>query len=1037
MTHALSDLCHSPMLVLAIFVLGIGGTFQYGFQISVLNSPSPYIKKFLNETWLMRYGAALEDWKLNLIWSFIISLYAVGGLIGALNAGHLAVKYGRKRCLLSNNFVAIAGGVMMGLSRRAQSFEMIMVGRFLYGINAGISLNVQTMYLGESAPKRLRGLVSMTVSTFLSTGKLSGQLLGLNEILGSEDLWPVLLAFSVVPALIQLVSLPFFPETPRYLLIDKGDQVQCEKAIQRLWGKGDYRSEIHDMVLEHAAIKGEKSKSVLELILEKSLRWQLLTVIVTFTTLQLCGINAIYLYSFDVFHAAGIPTHQVRYVALGTGLCEIFTSLFCYIAVHIATDQMMMFGGKPDPCALCSLHSIGKISGQENKLYSKLLCGLINKHLGISVDRSEHTELAEEKKTPANKRKNSQQKSKQEAGDQNVEMDTDGEEEDEEGGGSDEGENSEEKKEEKTPDQSTNKVPPQSTLTILGGFEQKAVQKVQRVLPQWLAQPNLVQRDIKKNLIPIGDVPGICPKLLTKLQSNGIQHFFPVQAELIPAVLESALHGLLIGRGGYRPRDICVSAPTGSGKTLAFVIPVVQVCKVFHTYTDGTGLKVVMVAGQKSFAVEQASLVQNITGGCRSLADIVVATPGRLVDHIDKTPGFSLRQLRYLIIDEADRMIDSMHQDWLNYVVKEVYRAQGSLELGSLFRRVEPGPVTAASLWQPQMPLQKLMFSATLTQNPEKLQQLGLHQPRLFTSVHSEKRRSGQGFEPHRTASGQTEEKFNFPQGLTPCRSVYIFAKKNNIPFEFKQLSLSEGQHYSEEFGKINPLRKVPAMKDGDYQLAESIAILLYMCRKFKTPDHWYPSDLQKQAKVDEYLSWQHAAIRAPASKLFWFKFKTPDHWYPSDLQKQAKVDEYLSWQHAAIRAPASKLFWFKLMMPVITGNTTPQAKMDSTLEELNTSLQLFEENFLQDKNFIVGQEISLADIVAIVELMQPLGSGLDIFEGRPKLTAWRERVKASIGKELFDEVHELILNAGDLPKKMEHSVMLPHLKTRLQKMLN
>lgn len=412
-------------------------------------------------------------------------------------------------------------------------------------------------------------------------------------------------------------------------------------------------------------------------------------------------------------------------------------------------------------------------------------------------------ELAEEKKTPANKRKNSQQKSKQEAGDQNVEMDTDGEEEDEEGGGSDEGENSEEMKEEKTPDQSTNKVPPQSTLTILGGFEQKAVQKVQRVLPQWLAQPNLVQRDIKKNLIPIGDVPGICPKLLTKLQSNGIQHFFPVQAELIPAVLESALHGLLIGRGGYRPRDICVSAPTGSGKTLAFVIPVVQallervicevrvlavlptkelaqqVCKVFHTYTDGTGLKVVMVAGQKSFAVEQASLVQNITGGCRSLADIVVATPGRLVDHIDKTPGFSLRQLRYLIIDEADRMIDSMHQDWLNYVVKEVYRAQGSLELGSLFRRAEPGPVTAASLWQPQMPLQKLMFSATLTQNPEKLQQLGLHQPRLFTSVHSEKRRSGQGFEPHRTASGQTEEKFNFPQGLT---EYYVPCNLNNKP---------------------------------------------------------------------------------------------------------------------------------------------------------------------------------------------------------------------------------------------------------------
>lgn len=52
---------------------------------------------------------------------------------------------------------------------------------------------------------------------------------------------------------------------------------------------------------------------------------------------------------------------------------------------------------------------------------------------------------------------------------------------------------------------------------------------------------------------------------------------FSVQAEVIPAVLESSQQGLLIGRGGYKPRDICVSAPTGSGKTLAFVIPVIQV----------------------------------------------------------------------------------------------------------------------------------------------------------------------------------------------------------------------------------------------------------------------------------------------------------------------------------------------------------------------------------------------------------------------------------------------------------------------------
>uniref|UniRef100_A0A8C1DCK8 ATP-dependent RNA helicase n=1 Tax=Cyprinus carpio carpio TaxID=630221 RepID=A0A8C1DCK8_CYPCA len=238
----------------------------------------------------------------------------------------------------------------------------------------------------------------------------------------------------------------------------------------------------------------------------------------------------------------------------------------------------------------------------------------------------------------------------------------------------------------------------QTTFHILGGFEEKTVQKVKRVLPQWLAQPDVIQRDIKNNLIPISEVPGICLTLLKKLEANGIQSFFPVQAEVIPAILESVSSGLLLGPGGYRPRDICVSAPTGSGKTLAFVIPVVQVLskrvvcevrvlavlptkelaqqvsKVFSTYTEGTSLKVVMITGQKSFAAEQTALSEIRGGVSHSLADIVVATPGRLVDHINKNSNFSLQHLRFLIIDEADRMIDGMHQSWLTQVTKAVYR---------------------------------------------------------------------------------------------------------------------------------------------------------------------------------------------------------------------------------------------------------------------------------------------------------------------------------------------------------------------------
>ncbi|XP_036004677.1 ATP-dependent RNA helicase DDX51 [Fundulus heteroclitus] len=325
---------------------------------------------------------------------------------------------------------------------------------------------------------------------------------------------------------------------------------------------------------------------------------------------------------------------------------------------------------------------------------------------------------------------------------------------------------------------------------VLGGFESRSAHKMKRVLPQWLAEPDVIHRDIKCNLVPISSTSGVSAQLLQKLETNGIQHFFPVQAEVIPAILEGVQHGPLIGRGGYRPRDICVSAPTGSGKTLSFVIPVIQVLmervvceiralavlptkelaqqvyKVFTSYAEGTPVKVVMLVGQRSFAAECASLSEQRGNVRCSAADIVVATPGRLVDHINKNSSLCLEHLRFLIIDEADRMIDSMHQSWLSQVVKAVYCSKAGPESRTLFRRTDPACITASSLSPAQMPLQKLLFSATLTQNPEKLQQLGLQQPQLFSSIHSPS---------NSTTADPTKKQdgFDFPQGLTeyyvPC----------------------------------------------------------------------------------------------------------------------------------------------------------------------------------------------------------------------------------------------------------------------------
>ncbi|KAM5238810.1 ATP-dependent RNA helicase DDX51 [Ctenodactylus gundi] len=343
---------------------------------------------------------------------------------------------------------------------------------------------------------------------------------------------------------------------------------------------------------------------------------------------------------------------------------------------------------------------------------------------------------------------------------------------------------------------------------VLGGFSRRRTPKVQPFLPPWLAKPSCIGKSVTEDLTPIEDVPEVHPDLQKQLRAHGIASYFPVQAAVIPALLESAASGFLVGRGGYPPSDLCVSAPTGSGKTLAFVIPVVQallprvvchvralvvlptkelaqqVSKVFNIYTDATPLKVALVTGQKPLAKEQESLVQKTSDGYRSLADIVVATPGRLVDHIDQTPGFSLQQLRFLVVDEADRMIDSMHQSWLPRVVAAAFHHECPAEACVLLKRRQLQAVTAASTCCPQTPLQKLLFSATLTQNPEKLQRLGLYQPRLFSVGLTHRDRKDLNVE----TDGDPGGKYAFPKGLT---HHYVPCSLSSKPLAVLQLVLS------------------------------------------------------------------------------------------------------------------------------------------------------------------------------------------------------------------------------------------------------
>jgi len=152
----------------------------------------------------------------------------------------------------------------------------------------------------------------------------------------------------------------------------------------------------------------------------------------------------------------------------------------------------------------------------------------------------------------------------------------------------------------------------------------------------------------------------LCPALQSNLDKNSFIIPTPVQAQAIPPLLEG--------------RDVVATAQTGTGKTLAFAIPIlealmamprgksikaliltptrelaIQIDEAIRELTPGTRIRTAVVVGGMS----EARQLQDIRQG----AEIVIATPGRLCDYIDRRL-ISLSEAGMIVLDEADRMLD-------------------------------------------------------------------------------------------------------------------------------------------------------------------------------------------------------------------------------------------------------------------------------------------------------------------------------------------------------------------------------------------
>ncbi|CAB90153.1 ATP-dependent rRNA helicase rrp3 [Schizosaccharomyces pombe] len=194
---------------------------------------------------------------------------------------------------------------------------------------------------------------------------------------------------------------------------------------------------------------------------------------------------------------------------------------------------------------------------------------------------------------------------------------------------------------------------------------------------------------------------GVIDELCEACEKLGFKTPTPIQQEAIPVVLNK--------------RDVIGLAQTGSGKTAAFALPVIQ-----ELWNNPSPFFAVVLAPTRELAYQISEQFEAIGGsiGVRSVVivggmdmvtqavalskkpHVLVCTPGRLMDHLENTKGFSLKNLKYLIMDEADRLLDMDFGPIIDKILKIIPHERRTL-----------------------------LFSATMTSKVEKLQRASLHQP--------------------------------------------------------------------------------------------------------------------------------------------------------------------------------------------------------------------------------------------------------------------------------------------------------------------
>ena len=261
-------------------------------------------------------------------WAIINSCFSIGGLIGSYGVVVPLALLGRKKTLLFTNVFVFMSSAFMYFGT---SWYMLVAGRVCIGIVAGVAQMVAGSYMTEISPIGIRGSVGVCSQVGIVVGIAFANFLTApsSNIFGSMELWRYTFLVPSMFSLFQMCILPFCPESPSFLIKSGGSQLALDtlKKLHRQHSAANHLSALRNEMQEGG---GGDDMSMVELLMAKNLRKQVLVGIVIKIGVQFSGIDAIFYYSTIMFRHAKVADPQ-----MATTLLSLVNLAMTFIAMAI------------------------------------------------------------------------------------------------------------------------------------------------------------------------------------------------------------------------------------------------------------------------------------------------------------------------------------------------------------------------------------------------------------------------------------------------------------------------------------------------------------------------------------------------------------------------------------------------------------------------------------------------------------------------------------------------------------------------------